>query len=76
MEDLMLRRVVVEKRQFEATRESSVETKRIVAGGSVLNMLQWVRPSVARFTIEGEGADIWFCEQSVLELNTVHASAV
>jgi hypothetical protein len=71
----MLRRLVIENRQFEATREANVRTKRIIAGGSLLNVLQWVRPGIARFTIEGEGADIWFCEQTVLDLNTVHASA-
>ena len=71
----MLRRVVVQERQFEVTREANAKTKRILVGGAVLNMLQWVHPGVARFTIEGEGADIWFCEETVLGLNTVNASA-
>jgi hypothetical protein len=43
--------------------------------GAVLNILQWVREETARFTIEGEGADIWCCPRIVVEENTAVVGA-
>jgi hypothetical protein len=31
--------------------------------GTVLNVLQWVRPGLSRFTVEGEGAETWCCPE-------------
>jgi hypothetical protein len=66
----MLRRVVSKNSRFEVMREANSSTTRDLLGGDVLNLLQPVRPGFARFTIEGEGADIWFCLQPVLETHT------
>ena len=54
----MLRRLVVQGQEVQATREADARTERKLTGGCVLNMLQWVRPGIARFTIEGERADV------------------
>ena len=67
----MDRRVVVQGQQLHATREASSRTTRTFTGGCVLNMLQWVRPGIARFTIEGEGADVWFCDEAQIDRKTL-----
>ena len=64
----MKRRIVLENRNLRAIRERDGKQDRTFRGGDVLNVLQWVRPGQARFTVEGEGAEIWTCEESeVLE---------
>lgn len=72
----MLRRIVVQGQEIQATREANARTTRTLTGGCVVNMLQWVRPGIARFTIEGEGADVWFCDDVLIDRNTLHGHAV
>jgi hypothetical protein len=55
---------------FEATREANRVTTRRFLEGTVLNILQWTKPGQARFTVEGEGAEIWFCEQATFDEHT------
>jgi hypothetical protein len=74
-ENLMLRRVVIDNRQLEIVREANARSTRTLRSGNVINILQMVRPGIARFTIEGEGADVWFCDQSTMEADTLQASA-
>jgi hypothetical protein len=69
----MERRVV--RTQFDAIREANGVTTRQFRGGAVLNLLQWTRPDQARFTVEGEGAEIWFCPQSLLDKHTMRSEA-
>jgi hypothetical protein len=71
----MLRRVIGKTSQIDVTREANARTTRTLLGGSVLNILQSVRPGVARFTVEGEGAEIWFCDQALIDTHTLHVSA-
>ena len=71
----MLRRLVVQGQEVQATREANARTERKLTGGCVLNMLQWVRPGIARFTIEGEGGDVWFCDEAQIDRNTLHGCA-
>lgn len=63
----MNRRVVREGCDIEAVLEARPVNSRSFSEGTVLNILQWVRPDTARFTIEGEGADVWYCRQEVIE---------
>jgi hypothetical protein len=67
--------VVRRNNLFEVRREAKGSTVRTLGGGAVLNILQPVRAGVARFTIEGEGAEIWFCDQALIDAHTLHASA-
>ncbi|HEX6972556.1 MAG TPA: hypothetical protein VF234_10080 [Limnochordia bacterium] len=60
----MTRRIVLEDRQLRAIRERDGKENRTLAGGAVLNLLQWHRQGEARFTVEGEGAEIWTCDES------------
>jgi hypothetical protein len=53
-----------------AIRERDGKLSRTFDGGAVLNMLQWKRPGEARFTLEGEGAEIWVCEETAVEETT------
>jgi hypothetical protein len=69
--EAMVRRIVVQGQEVHATREVNARITRKLTGGCVLNMLQWVRPSIARFTIEGEGADVWFCDEAQIDRNTL-----
>ena len=71
----MLRRVVAQDRQIDATREANARIFRTFGSGCVLNMLQWVRPGIARFTIEGEGADVWCCDEAQIGQNTLKGFA-
>ena len=66
----MNRRIVLENRNLRATRERDGKQDRTLGGGAVLNILQWVRPGEARFTIEGEGAEIWTCQESEIRAST------
>ena len=63
----MLRAIVARDRQLEAKREVSART---IRAGTVLNVLQPVKPHTVRFTVEGEGAEIWSCDQSTFEGHT------
>jgi hypothetical protein len=63
----MNRRVVRDNRQLNALRERDGKHNRTLAEGAVLNMLQWVKPGQARFTVEGEGAEIWVCEEAAVQ---------
>jgi hypothetical protein len=65
----MNRRVV--KETFEVTREANPPKKRQLQPGHVLNILQWIRPEIARFTVEGEGAEVWVCERETIESLTM-----
>ena len=60
----MTRRIISEACNLEAIRERDKKQTRTLNGGAVLNMLQWVRPGEARFTLEGEGPEIWTCDES------------
>ena len=62
----MNRRIVREACNLSAVRERDGKANRTLNGGAVLNLLQWVRPGEARFTVEGEGAEIWTCEESAV----------
>jgi hypothetical protein len=66
----MNRRIVLNDRSLRATRERDGKQDRTLHSGAVLNILQWVRPGEARFTVEGEGAEIWFCDEAVIEETT------
>ena len=66
----MNRRIVLEDRNLRASRERDGKLDRTLGGGAVLNILQWVRPGKARFTVEGEGAEIWTCEESDMDAST------
>jgi hypothetical protein len=63
----MNRRIVLENRTLRAIRERDGKQDRTLNGGAVLNILQWVRPGQARFTVEGEGAEIWTTEESEVQ---------
>jgi hypothetical protein len=67
----MNRRIVLQNRYLRAIRERDGKLDRTLHGGAVLNLLQWVKPGEARFTVEGEGAEIWTCN----ELEIVEATA-
>jgi len=62
----MNRRIVREDSNLRAIRERDGKQDRTLNGGAVLNLLQWVRPGEARFTVEGEGAEIWTCDESAV----------
>ena len=66
----MNRRIVLQDRNLHAIRERDGKADRTLNGGAVLNILQWVRPGEARFTIEGEGAEIWTCQESEIHAST------
>jgi hypothetical protein len=66
----MNRRIVLENRNLRATRERDGKLDRTLGSGAVLNILQWVRPGEARFTVEGEGAEIWTCEEAEIRAST------
>jgi hypothetical protein len=63
----MNRRVIKHGCEVEAILEARPVKSRSFSAGAVLNILQWVRPDTARFTIEGEGADVWCSPQEVIE---------
>jgi len=67
----MNRRVVREKCRLDAVRERDGKLNRTIGEGAVLNILQWVQPGQARFTVEGEGAEIWVTEEVAVESATV-----
>jgi hypothetical protein len=66
----MNRRVVKQGCGVEGCREIRPSVRRHFGPGTVLNILQWVQPEMARFTIEGEGIEVWSCPQSVLNEQT------
>jgi hypothetical protein len=64
------RRVIKQDRDLEASREAKPAVRRHFGPGTVLNILQWVRRDIARFTIEGEGIEVWCCPQPVIDEQT------
>jgi hypothetical protein len=62
----MTRRIIRDESNLEAIRERDKKETRTLKGGAVLNILQWVRPGEARFTLEGEGAEVWTCDESAV----------
>lgn len=66
----MNRRIVLENRSLRATRERDGKQDRTLNSGAVLNILQWVRPGETRFTVEGEGAEIWVCGEAEVQETT------
>ena len=66
----MIRRLVRAESELEGFRETRPTVKRQFARGTVLNVLQWVNPAVSRFTVEGEGIEIWCCPQDAFEEHT------
>jgi hypothetical protein len=62
----MNRRIVREDCNLSAIRERDGKQNRTLNGGVVLNLLQWVTPGEARFTVEGEGAEIWTCDEAAV----------
>ena len=71
----MTRRIIKESAEMQGSREASPAVKRHFAPGTVLNILQWTQPEVARFTVEGEGAEVWFCARGLMEHVTLAAGA-
>jgi hypothetical protein len=70
-ESPMTRRLVKETgAALEAARESNPKVKRQFQAGAVLNILQWTRPENVRFTVEGEGAEVWVCDRTLMERQT------
>ena len=67
---MMTRRIIKQASLVEACREARASVTRRFEPGAVLNILQWVNPATARFTVEGEGADIWCCSQAVMDDQT------
>jgi hypothetical protein len=63
----MNRRVIKPDGDFDAYREARPAVHRHFASGTVLNILQWIKPDTARFTIEGEDMEVWCCPQSVID---------
>ena len=63
----MNRRVIKHGCYVEAILEARAEKSRSFSAGTVLNILQWIRRETARFTIEGEGAEVWCCPQGVID---------
>ena len=63
----MNRRIVLNNRSLRAIRERDGKQDRTLHEGAVLNILQWVRPGEARFTVEGEGAEIWVCGEAEIQ---------
>jgi hypothetical protein len=66
----MTRRVIKVASEVEAFRETRPTVRRRFQAGTVLNVLQWVTPDVARFTVEGEGIELWCCPQAVFDEQT------
>ena len=66
----MTRRVIKNGCSFEACREVRPSVVRVLESGAVLNMLQPLKPETARFTIEGEGAEVWCCPHTLIEAFT------
>jgi hypothetical protein len=66
----MNRRVVKNGCEFEALLEARPVKQRRFGEGMVLNLLQWIRPETARFTVEGEGIDVWCCPKELLDQDT------
>jgi hypothetical protein len=62
----MTRRIVRDDCNLEVIRERDGRLTRTITTGAVLNILQWVRPGQARFTLEGEGAEVWVCEETAI----------
>jgi hypothetical protein len=63
----MNRRVVKQGCDVEAVLETRSGKSRVFTPGNVLNILQWLRPETARFTVEGEGIDVWCCPREVID---------
>jgi hypothetical protein len=66
----MIRRVVKSECEFEAACETRLAKRRRFQAGAVLNVLQWVRPDAARFTVEGEGIEVWCCPKTIFDEGT------
>jgi hypothetical protein len=71
----MYRRTVRSDGGLEICREVQPGTNRRLISGAVLNVLQWVKPETARFTVEGEGAEIWCCPNDEMERQTIGVEA-
>lgn len=63
----MIRRLIKTGCSIEAHREARPSIVRVFKAGTVLNMLQELKPETARFTIEGEGAENWYCAHALIE---------
>jgi hypothetical protein len=63
----MTRKIVRDNCQLSVSRERDGKQTRTLGGGAVLNILQWHQPGKARFTVEGEGAEIWVCEEAAVD---------
>jgi hypothetical protein len=66
----MNRRIVKNGCEFEAILEARPVKRRRFGEGMVLNILQWVQPETTRFTVEGEGSDVWYCPNELLDQQT------
>lgn len=66
----MNRRLVRPECRVEACRETRPSVRRQLEPGTVVNILQFLKPETARFTIEGEGAEVWNCEHNVINEQT------
>jgi hypothetical protein len=70
----MTRRVIKDEMEFEAFRETKSTVRRLFHGSAVLNVLQWLKPDISRFTVEGEGIEVWCCPKTVPEEQTIPLS--
>jgi hypothetical protein len=74
----MNRKVIKPDGAFDAYREARLSVHRHFASGTVLNILQPIKPDIARFTIEGEGIEVWCCPQVLIDerAESPHAAKV
>lgn len=63
----MIRRVIKTGCSIEAHRQARPSIVLVFKAGTILNMLQELKPETARFTIEGEGAENWCCPHPLIE---------
>lgn len=71
----MIRKVIRSGCEFEAGCEARPGKWRRFQAGAVLNVLQWVRPDTARFTVEGEGIEVWDCPKATFDEATESPNA-
>jgi hypothetical protein len=63
----MNRKIIKPESKIEAFREARPAIRSNFGPGTVLNLLQWVSPEMARFTVEGAGAEVWCCPQTLFQ---------
>ncbi len=69
----MTRRIIKDESDLDAFRETRPTVRRRFYGGAVLNVLQSVTAGMCRFTVEGEGMEVWCCPKNILDEQTIPA---